>query len=421
MCDTVCSLADNNEDSRVTLFGKNSDRDPNETQVVEYHPREMRDGKVRATYIEVEYEGKTNSAILSRPNWMWGAEMGLNEKGVAAGNEAIFSHPKNRRESLLGMDLLRLGLEKGDDARSVVDTMILYSETYGQGGSNDQFKGEYYDNLFLVADFKEAFELTLVGKEYSLKKVHSHDSISNKIPILTAEERRELKKSSNFSYKEDYIYTKFGRGKERSRFSSEALQDRSNALRLQDIFRLLRHHEGGWPHPREGSNRDVCMHAGPLSRRFQTVNSMVVELTENRSVAWSTFSSNPCISLYKPVLFSGERVLGLNYGSDYWVRSEAIHRNYVDSGSSFNENCSGEVDKMQAEIIDLTADMRGQWLFGDGLSPRIEENVFTAIRDIDDRNISSLQTKAEAIHSNQSIGLYGSWWRRKGKGLYQTS
>lgn len=50
--------------------------------------------------------------ILSKPSWMWGAEMGANECGVAIGNEAIWtndnegdSDPKVKR--LLGMDLVR--------------------------------------------------------------------------------------------------------------------------------------------------------------------------------------------------------------------------------------------------------------------------------------------------------------------------
>jgi len=48
---------------------------------VEYYPRiEFRD-QVKTTYIEVEYRGQVNAILISRPYWIWGAEMGVNEKG----------------------------------------------------------------------------------------------------------------------------------------------------------------------------------------------------------------------------------------------------------------------------------------------------------------------------------------------------
>lgn len=47
--------------------------------------------------------------ILSKPSWMWGAEMGANDQGVCIGNEAVWSVLDNaeKEEKLLGMDLVR--------------------------------------------------------------------------------------------------------------------------------------------------------------------------------------------------------------------------------------------------------------------------------------------------------------------------
>ena len=264
--------------------GKNSDRDPNEIQLVEFYPRSIRSGKTRTTYIDVEYEGKTNAVILSRPHWIWGAEMGVNEKGVSVGNEAIFSSPKVKSEKLLGMDLLRLGLEKGDDAASTAKTMIEYLETYGQGGSNDRSREEYYNNMFLISDLNKALKLTIVEKEYSLERLNSRYSISNKIPASEGVNKADSERSHNFSYREDILYSRLGRGLERSRFTSRVLDEKSKSTQFQDIFRMLRHHEGDWRHPSRGSNRDICMHAGPLSRRFQTVNSFVVVTSQKGTV-----------------------------------------------------------------------------------------------------------------------------------------
>jgi hypothetical protein len=392
MCDAVCSLRENNEDFRVTYFGKNSDRGPKEVQVVEFHPRAVRDGKVHTTYIDVEYEGNTNGVILSRPQWMWGAEMGVNEKGVAAGNEAIFSNPKNKKESLLGMDLLRLGLEKGDTSESVAKTIIQYLETYGQGGSNDQFKNEYYNNLFLITDSTEALELTIIGKEYSLVKRGLYDSISNKIPSFNKGVAEEVKMSPGYSHKEDFLYTKLGCGEDRSRFTFSFLEEKSKAVQLQDLFHLLRHHDNDWSSPKSGSNRDVCMHAGSLSRRFQTANSMVVEMSEGRSVVWSTFSSNPCISLYKPILFSGNNVMGELYGSDYWLKTDNAHRNFFGKDSIPLPAASNELAVLQAKIIEISKGIREEWLFGNSVTAQLDVKILDEIRRIDELQLLSLES-----------------------------
>lgn len=46
--------------------------------------------------------------VLSRPSWLWGAEMGANEHGVCVANEAVVTRePASESEALLGMDLVR--------------------------------------------------------------------------------------------------------------------------------------------------------------------------------------------------------------------------------------------------------------------------------------------------------------------------
>ena len=65
---------------------------------------------------------------------MWGAEMGCNEYGVVIGNEAVHTHEPLRRAGLLGMDLLRLGLERGKMAIDAVKIIADLVEKYHQGG-----------------------------------------------------------------------------------------------------------------------------------------------------------------------------------------------------------------------------------------------------------------------------------------------
>lgn len=64
---------------------------------------------LQCTYIEIEQAPLTHAVVLSRPAWLWGAEMGANEHGVCIGNEAVWGREEIQdQEALLGMDLVRL-------------------------------------------------------------------------------------------------------------------------------------------------------------------------------------------------------------------------------------------------------------------------------------------------------------------------
>ena len=68
---------------------------------------------VQCTYLQIPQARQTSAVILSKPRWMWGAEMGANEHGVVLGNEAVWTTQPYAETGLLGMDLVRLGLERG--------------------------------------------------------------------------------------------------------------------------------------------------------------------------------------------------------------------------------------------------------------------------------------------------------------------
>lgn len=73
--------------------------------------------KLKCTYVEIDQADSTYAVVLSKPVWMWGAEMGSNENGVVIGNEAVFTkvNPDGLREKkLLGMDLGELKILAND-------------------------------------------------------------------------------------------------------------------------------------------------------------------------------------------------------------------------------------------------------------------------------------------------------------------
>ena len=158
MCDTFVALGNASKDGNV-IFGKNSDRPFDEIQLIVYAPQKKHEkGNIlKCTHIEIDQVQETNAIILSQPWWMWGAEMGANEYGVVIGNEAVYTHEPIRDTGLLGMDLLRLGLERGKTAKDSLNILTSLLETYPQGGGcayNDP--SWTYHNSFIIADPKES-------------------------------------------------------------------------------------------------------------------------------------------------------------------------------------------------------------------------------------------------------------------------
>ena len=157
MCDTQVLLND-----QGTYFAKNSDREPSEPHLVQRFDAVQGDSatKLRTTYLEIDQVPDRQAVILCKPNWIWGAEMGINAAGVMIGNEAIFSREVSREPALLGMDLVRLGLERADSAEQALQVIVDLLERYGQGGAAGfRDKGFCYDNSFIIADQRQAWVL----------------------------------------------------------------------------------------------------------------------------------------------------------------------------------------------------------------------------------------------------------------------
>lgn len=323
MCDTVVVTAQATRDG-VTLFGKNSDREPNEAHHLLHVPagKHSSGERVRCTYIDIPQVKQTYAALLAKPFWIWGAEMGVNEHGLAIGNEAIFSkEPAERKPSLLGMDLLRLALERAATAREAVSVITELLSEYGQGGNHGFSHSTYYHNSFLIADPAEAWVLETVGRNWAAKQVRGVYAISNGLTIESdwdlasphlvqhAIDRGWCKGRHEFSFARcysDVLYTRFSQSRERRACNLRTLARDAAKSSVASLIAALRSHgepaADEWRPDRGLTTWTVCMHAGfgPV-RNSQTTGSMVSYLHPQRPVHFVTATSAPCTSIFKPV------------------------------------------------------------------------------------------------------------------------
>ncbi len=352
MCDTLALRK-----SGSVWFAKNSDREPGEVQRVERHAAVLGDTteKLACTHIEIDQVPDRQAVILSRPDWMWGAEMGVNGAGVVIGNEAVFSRRVMRRgAALLGMDLVRLGLERAGSAHEAAAIIIHLLETHGQGGpAGWQDKGFRYDNSFLIADAAEILVLETCGREWRLERVKSHVAISNAYaldgPVTMASEGAPTE--GFMKSDETWLRPKLGRARER-RACAMAEMEALEAPSLAALARIMRHHDAGDGFE-GGSNRDLCLHhggglLGGMLRPSHTTNSILVRLTPGAPPAIAmTGTKTPCISLYRPLAFEGASSL---LGDELW-RSGAAHHDRMAADPDARDQVRARIAAAEAHIF----------------------------------------------------------------------
>ncbi|NXQ86468.1 SCRN2 protein, partial [Nyctibius grandis] len=264
----------------------------------------------QCTYLEIEQAERTHAVVLSRPAWLWGAEMGANEHGVCVGNEGVWTRePLGEDEALLGMDLVRLGLERGSSAREALEVITALLERYGQGGSCKEEPVPFvYHNTFLLADRAEAWVLETAGRYWAAQQIREGSrNISNQLSIgreITAEHTglRQRARSQGwwsgdgeFSFAEVFSLTqqpaRMQAAKARYRAGKELLQQHAGHITAETFMAILRDKASG-----------ICVD----SEGFRTAGSMVSVLPRDPAlpcVHFFTATPDPSRSVFKPFIF----------------------------------------------------------------------------------------------------------------------
>jgi len=350
----MCVLSDWTKDG-TTYFAKNSDRSPNEPHLVLHVPAKHHSSgsMVNCTYINIPQVDYTREMILFKPSWIWGAEMGINESRVVIGNEAVFTKSKKKTPSLIGMDMLRLALERADSAAAAIDVMIFLLETYGQGGNCGFDHQFFYDNSFLAADPKEAYVMETSGKNYAVMRIENKYAISNRLTIGKNHTKCGKSVNPNDDFSKKYtepVYSYFSAASKRRQQVMDKLSPSIDAEGLIEILRSHNPNLKGREFSR-GSVESVCMHAGGLIGDH-TTGSLVAVLRHDKPVTiWCNGASTPCISAFKPVFWpctSAPVFSDPAQSLDYWLKREYIHRAVI-AGKINAASLSSKIKLMESE------------------------------------------------------------------------
>lgn len=458
MCDTVVAIGNSTKDGSVIL-GKNSNRVINETHNIEYikGKRNTRNSKVKCSFMSIPQIEQTFDVLLLKPFWIFGCEMGANEFGVTIGNEAVYTKEPLRDKGLLGMDLMRLALERSKTAKDALEIIISLLEKYGQGGQHSyNIKGRDYHNSYIIADSKEAWVLETADRFWIVEKVKNIRTISNTLSIGSeydlihpdliqhAINRGFCKSEEDFHFSNCFIpkfrfyhavkesqprSQFFTKGKKRMECTTALLLKNKGMISPENIMTILRNHnispkdEEKWS-PSKATAKSLCHHATGMTIPDNSVGSLVSHIKKDIQIHWVTGTSAPCISTFKPIFmpkpgFKVKQKLG---GSIYnpesiWWQHEKLHRlvllDYQKRINVFNDERNKFENKFLKKTYDLLSKISGKPSTKDiEKMTKITKDSFKGSREKTDEWITRVQDLP--IESKTRI-LYRRWWNKFNK------
>ena len=345
-CDSYVVQADSSRDGRL-IFGKNSDRPAGEAQPLRMVPARDAGPALQLAYVEIE-DAPSYAHLGAAPFWCWGYEFGVNERDVAIGNEAQFTRPwaegvaaakagEAPEAGIIGMELVRLGLERGGTATEALEVMTELLERHGQWASGAFGKGPAdgaYDNSYLIADPDTAWILETSGRDWVAREVPAGVySISNEPSIRTeydraseslitnAQDRGWLAEGEPFDYAAAFTdpMTPLQVSHMRQRRSTQMLRAGAaqGGVGLDDAKAVLRDHyentflEGPYFNAASPDFLTLCMHEHPAGFTWgNTAGSTIVQMRsdpDDLTVIWWT-PATPCTGAYIPLFLTGAQL-----------------------------------------------------------------------------------------------------------------
>ncbi|MCB1488139.1 MAG: hypothetical protein KDJ88_11855 [Bauldia sp.] len=340
MCDTFVALPETTAKGAV-LLAKNADTEINEAQHVFKMPRRQfaEGAQVRVTHLVIPQVRETYEYVIDKSFWLYGGEIGLNEHGVAVGNEAVFSNRASDKDGVVLIDLLRLILERSQTRHEAVDVVAGLLERFGQGGNCELRGNSHFDGSFIVADRDGAVVIETAGNQWAAREVKGSTSISNGYTIHDDWDRSSMKADNGTrpdfgTLVEDVEKTRCVGALERQAMSSGYLAARPGSIDVRTMADLLRYTGEGEYDPMDGEFPvRICMHAAPYPNRlWQATGALISDVRGDDAMAWVTATSGPDVSIFKPVFFGvdlpdlGPMPRESYTPGAYWWRHEFLHR-----------------------------------------------------------------------------------------------
>lgn len=366
------------------ILAKNSDRPINEGQPLCYYPAKdyPLGEEVKCTYISIPQVEHTYACMGSRPYVFFGFEHGINEYGVVIGNEQVSGREIPERQwGLIGMDILRLALERASTAEEAVAIMGNLLEVYGTGGDPGTRIPAFNSN-YIVADGKEAYLFESHQRSWVAKRVDDVGYLSNcysigedytvigREAIREAEEKGWIHAGQPFSAVKAWTVDDclFAESEGFARYARlNTLMHPKEPLTLRSMMANLRdHYEDTFlsniPYNKATAKiPSICSHPGGVSG-CATAASVVAVVRKNvpRELTFTYWGSMapPCCSIFRPFYNIDwlpqdiQRAEAIYQEQHHWWRFIELERYIALNYEKFAPNVKKEFSLLEKEFLE---------------------------------------------------------------------
>ncbi|MGE5632932.1 MAG: hypothetical protein ACM3TR_17835, partial [Caulobacteraceae bacterium] len=221
----------------------------------------------------------------------------------------------------------------------------------------------------------------------------------------------------DFKFKSCYesrLYPYFTKGDARQAITEGFLKSKAGSLEIRDMKNILRSHGRRLDVESfsAGSMECVCMHGGGIVSS-QTTGSFIVQLTGGKINIWATGSSLPCISVYKPIWFTGSNS-AFDEGNreeltGYWRRMETLRRMALDGRIQELDEYLILRDDLEDELTKMAAEAET----GEDKT-KVTEYAFESEERLVEKTVANaLSDNVYPSRMANKRGLYYKWYWRK--------